>query len=82
MAPFKFVDGVLRGQEIQQFGDGSSSRDYTFIDDIVDGVIRALDRPSGYKIYNLGNGDPISLKRFIEIVGECTGIEPIGPPFM
>eukprot|EP00618_Florenciella_parvula_P012984 CAMPEP_0119540474 /NCGR_PEP_ID=MMETSP1344-20130328/52356_1 /TAXON_ID=236787 /ORGANISM="Florenciella parvula, Strain CCMP2471" /LENGTH=477 /DNA_ID=CAMNT_0007584235 /DNA_START=20 /DNA_END=1453 /DNA_ORIENTATION=+ len=77
MAPFKFVDRVLRGQEIQQFGDGSSSRDYTFVDDIVDGVIRALDRPSGYKIYNLGNGDPISLKRFIEIVGECTGIDPI-----
>jgi len=71
MAPFKFVDRVLRGAEIQQFGDGSSSRDYTYIDDIVDGVIRTLDRPSGYQIYNLGNGDPIELREFIGIVERC-----------
>jgi UDP-glucuronate 4-epimerase len=49
MAPFKFVDRVMRGAEIQQFGDGTSSRDYTYIDDIVDGIIRSLDRPSGYQ---------------------------------
>jgi len=73
MAPFKFVDRVIRGIEIQQFGDGSSSRDYTYIDDIVDGIIRAIDRPLGYQIFNLGNGNPISLKEFISIVEEASG---------
>ena len=68
MAPFKFVDRVMRGLPIQQFGDGTSSRDYTYIDDIVDGVLRALDRPKGYEIYNLGNGEPIELRRFIDLV--------------
>lgn len=73
MAPFKFVDRVFRGEEIQQYGDGSSSRDYTYIDDIVDGVIRALDRPLGYQIFNLGNGNPVGLREFIGIVEKATG---------
>jgi len=73
MAPFKFVDRVVRGAEIQQYGDGSSSRDYTYIDDIVDGVVRSLDRPLGYQIYNLGNGNPVGLRDFIRIVEESTG---------
>jgi len=73
MAPFKFVDRVCRGSKIQQYGDGSSSRDYTYIDDIVDGVVRSLDRPHGYQIYNLGNGNPVSLRDFISIVEKATG---------
>merc|ERR1719502_822038 len=73
MAPFKFVDRVSRGVEIQRFGDGSSSRDYTYIDDIVDGVVRSLDRPLGYQIFNLGNGNPVTLKDFISIVEKATG---------
>jgi len=77
MAPFKFIDRISRGLPIQQFGDGSSSRDYTYIDDIVDGVIRSLDRPQGYQIYNLGNGNPIELKRFIEIVEKYVGKKAI-----
>jgi UDP-glucuronate 4-epimerase len=68
MAPFKFVDRVSRGLEVQQFGDGSSSRDYTYIADIVDGVVRALDRPLGYQIFNLGNGSPYRLSDFIALV--------------
>ena len=73
MAPFKFVDRVSRGLEIQQFGDGTSSRDYTYIDDIVDGVVRSLDTPLGYQIYNLGNGNPVGLRDFIKIVESATG---------
>jgi UDP-glucuronate 4-epimerase len=73
MAPFKFVDRVSRGLEIQQFGDGSSERDYTYIDDIVDGVVRALDTPLGYQVYNLGNSNPVALRHFIEIVEKATG---------
>jgi UDP-glucuronate 4-epimerase len=73
MAPFKFVDRVSRGLEIQQFGDGTSSRDYTYIDDIVSGVVRALDRPLGYQIFNLGNGSPYRLCDFIALVEENVG---------
>jgi len=73
MAPFKFIDRVSRGLEIQQFGDGSSERDYTYIDDIVDGVVRSLDTPLGYQIYNLGNGNPVALRDFIALVEANTG---------
>jgi len=73
MAPFKFIDRVSRGAEIQQFGDGSSSRDYTYISDIVDGVVRAIDRPYPYQIFNLGKGDGTSLREFISLVEKHTG---------
>merc|ERR1711884_567990 len=77
MAPFKFIDRVSRGVEIQQFGDGSSSRDYTYISDIVDGVVRAIDRPYPYQIFNLGKGDGTSLKEFISLVEKHTGKKAI-----
>lgn len=73
MAPFKFIDRVSRGEELQQFGDGSSSRDYTFIDDIVNGVVRAIDRPYPYQVFNLGKGSGTSLKEFISIVVKHVG---------
>jgi len=73
MAPFKFIDRVSRGLELQQFGDGSSSRDYTYIDDIVDGVVRSIDRPHPYEVFNLGKGDGTSLKEFIDIVQKHVG---------
>jgi UDP-glucuronate 4-epimerase len=73
MAPFKFIDRVSRGKEIQQFGDGSSSRDYTYIDDIVDGIIRSIDRPYPYQIFNLGKGSGTSLKEFIDLVQKYVG---------
>jgi UDP-glucuronate 4-epimerase len=77
MAPFKFIDRVSRGMEIQKFGDGSSSRDYTYISDIVDGVIRAIDRPYPYQIFNLGKGNGTSLNEFISIVEKHTGRDAI-----
>jgi UDP-glucuronate 4-epimerase len=73
MAPFKFIDRVSRGVEIQQFGDGSSSRDYTYISDIVDGVVRAIDRQHKYEVFNLGKGSGTSLKDFIDLVQKHTG---------
>ena len=44
MAPYKFISRVTTGAQIEQYGDGTTSRDYTYIDDIVDGVVRAIDR--------------------------------------
>jgi len=77
MAPFKFTDRIYRGVEMQQFGDGSSSRDYTYISDIVDGVIRAIDRPYDYQIFNLGKGEGTSLKTFINLVQKHVGKKAI-----
>ncbi|KAL9180233.1 hypothetical protein ACHAXT_008203 [Thalassiosira profunda] len=73
MAPFKFIDRISRGEEMQKFGDGSSSRDYTYISDIVDGVLRSIDRPYPYQVFNLGKGDGTSLNEFISIVEKHTG---------
>mmetsp|Transcript_4982 Transcript_4982/g.7608 ORF Transcript_4982/g.7608 Transcript_4982/m.7608 type:complete len:382 (-) Transcript_4982:281-1426(-) len=77
MAPFKFIDRITRGIPIQQYGDGSTSRDYTYIADIVDGVVRAIDRPLGYEIINLGNGRPFLLSNFISIVEKAVGKKAI-----
>ena len=77
MAPFKFIDRVSRGVELQQFGDGSSSRDYTYISDIVDGVVRAVDRPYPYQIFNLGKGSGTSLKDFLQLVQKHVGQKAI-----
>ncbi|KAH8055524.1 racemase/epimerase [Aureococcus anophagefferens] len=73
MAPLKFVDKISRGAPIQQFGDGSSSRDYTYVDDVVQGIVLSLDTPLGYQVYNLGNGSPTKLGDFIALVEEATG---------
>jgi UDP-glucuronate 4-epimerase len=77
MAPFKFIDRVARGMELQQFGDGSSSRDYTYIGDIVDGILRSIDRPYPYQVFNLGKGSGTSLKEFITIVEKHVGSKAI-----
>ena len=77
MAPFKFIDRIFNGNPIQQYGDGYTSRDYTFISDIVDGVVRSIDRPLGYQVFNLGNGRPFLLKNFIALVEENVGKKAI-----
>ncbi|MCP4503767.1 MAG: NAD-dependent epimerase/dehydratase family protein [Deltaproteobacteria bacterium] len=69
LAIHKFAHCILDDEEIPQFGDGSSARDYTFIDDIIDGVLRAADRCDGFHIYNLGSASPISLKGLIQKMG-------------
>jgi len=68
MAPYIFINKIMNDEEIIQYGDGSSERDYTYIDDIVDVVIRSLDKPLGFQIYNLGRGHPIALKDFIALI--------------
>eukprot|EP01103_Thecamoeba_quadrilineata_P019412 TRINITY_DN7850_c0_g1_i1.p1 TRINITY_DN7850_c0_g1~~TRINITY_DN7850_c0_g1_i1.p1 ORF type:complete len:335 (+),score=44.67 TRINITY_DN7850_c0_g1_i1:24-1007(+) len=77
MAPYKFMDSIYRGVPIQQFGDGTSQRDYTFIEDIVQGVIGAIDTPRPFEIYNLARGETISLKGFIALIEELVGKKAI-----
>lgn len=70
-----FLTKVSRGEPIRMFGDGSMSRDFTFVADIVSGVIAAYDRiPShGYRIWNLGNNNPVSLADMIAGVERVVG---------
>lgn len=76
MAIHKFVRMTLRGEPIPFFGDGSTRRDYTYVDDITSGVVRAIDRCRGYDIFNLGESETTSLADLVTQVGEACGREP------
>ncbi len=93
MALFLFTKAILEGKPIDVFNYGKCRRDFTYIDDIVEGVVRTLDNIatpnpdwSGdnpdtgtsyapYRLYNIGNNQPVELLRFIEIIEECIGKE-------
>ena len=68
MAIYKFIDNISKEKVIQMYGDGNSSRDYTYIDDIVNGIIASLKCPSTFEIINLGNSHPTKLKKLISII--------------
>lgn len=72
----KFVRLLESGEPIPQFGDGSSSRDYTYVADIARGVLAALDSDLAFEIINLGGSSPIRLDEMIAAVGEAVGVEP------
>jgi len=57
----KFADLILAGEELPVFGDGSLQRDYTYVDDIVEGLVRALDVPASFEVFNLGDSHPVRL---------------------
>ncbi|MCH7471641.1 GDP-mannose 4,6-dehydratase [bacterium] len=73
MAIHRFVQAVLEGQEITLYGDGRSSRDYTYIDDIVQGVIAALDSSLPYGIMNLGNNQTCELMELVRLIEDACG---------
>ncbi len=75
MAPYKFTRAVMEGQQIEMYGDGSTLRDYTYVDDIVAGVIAAADKPHAYEIFNLGNSSPVTLKDFIATIEKVAGAQ-------
>ena len=76
----KFTKYMLEGKNIPMFGDGTTSRDYTYITDIVDGIIQSCDyvikNNNVYEILNLGNSSPVSLKEMIYTIGKALNIEP------
>ncbi|MCC5816434.1 MAG: NAD-dependent epimerase [Leptospira sp.] len=89
MAYFSFTKNILEGKPIQVFNHGNMKRDFTYIDDIVDGISRVMNSPPKqynldtngesekvppYKIYNIGNNKPIELRRFIEILEDKLGL--------
>jgi UDP-glucuronate 4-epimerase len=73
----KFVRLLDSGEPIPQFGDGSSSRDYTFVADIVRGIIAAAERDLDFEIINLGGSAPVRLDELIAAVGAAVGVEPV-----
>ena len=74
-----FLSRISRGEPIRMFGDGTTSRDYTFIDDIVSGVMASYEKidAHGFRVWNLGGNEPVSLREMIQTVGEVVGVEPI-----
>ena len=93
MAFFKFTKAMLAGEKIPVFNHGRMIRDFTYIDDIVEGVIRVIDSPAKpdpeynhdlpkpstsdapYRIYNIGNGGPVELLRYIEVLENALGVK-------
>ncbi len=73
MAIHKFTALMDREEEIPIYGDGSSKRDYTYIDDLIDGMIAVLHRHKGYEIYNLGESRTTSLKELIQLIELALG---------
>ena len=76
MAIHKFTRAIADGETVPMYGDGSAERDFTFIEDIVDGISRTIDRNSGYSVYNLGNHRMVTLRFMIDTIGQALGIEP------
>jgi UDP-glucuronate 4-epimerase len=68
MAIHQFVRKILGGEQVTFFGDGTSQRDYTYVNDILDGIIKCLNRLRGYEILNLGESHTISLIKLIELI--------------
>jgi len=91
MSPMLFADRISRGEAIDVFNHGNHSRDFTYVDDIVEGVVRTLDHPAApdpaydaqspnpgssnapYRVYNIGNDQPVQLLRFIELLERHLG---------
>jgi UDP-glucuronate 4-epimerase len=77
LAIHKFARLIEQGKPIPMYGDGSMRRDFTYIDDIVDGVVAAMDRCSGYTIYNLGESRPVRLDELINAIEAALGKKAI-----
>ncbi len=76
MAIHKFTDLLARGETIPLYGDGASRRDYTFVDDIIDGVVATLDLAPPFEILNLGGAETTALSDLVSWLAEELGVEP------
>jgi UDP-glucuronate 4-epimerase len=77
MAIHKFTDLIASGRPVPMFGNGESRRDYTFIDDIIDGVVASLDLAPGFEILNLGGAETTRLADLVAWIGEALAVEPV-----
>jgi len=72
LAISKFMNALYKNEQIDLFGNGQTSRDYTFVDDIVNGILAAIDRCKGYSIFNLGNDSPTKLIDLVSTIAKIT----------
>jgi len=80
MAYFGFTEKIMRGEPIEVYGEGRMARDFTYIDDIVDGIIGVLDNPpaqGGHEVFNIGDSKPIGLMEMIQILEKELGREAV-----
>jgi UDP-glucuronate 4-epimerase len=73
MSPMLFAQTIMQGKPIQVFNHGDMQRDFTYVDDIVEGTLRVLDRPASYEIYNIGNHQPVALLDYIALLEQALG---------
>jgi UDP-glucuronate 4-epimerase len=69
----KFARLILAGAEVPVYGDGSLQRDFTYVDDIVDGIVRALDAPGPFDVFNLGNSHPVRVDYMVDTLAQALG---------
>jgi UDP-glucuronate 4-epimerase len=80
MAYYGFTQKILKGEPIEVYGEGRMARDFTYIDDIVDGIVGVLDHPpaqGGHEIYNIGDNDPVGLMEMITTLESAIGQEAV-----
>jgi UDP-glucuronate 4-epimerase len=73
MAIHRFVRLIEDGQPVPMYGDGTARRDFTYVDDVVEGIVRAIERPGGFRIYNLGTHETITLRDLIALIERAVG---------
>ena len=73
MAAYKFVRAIEEGKPIEVYNYGNMKRDFTYVSDIVKGILAAIDKPFGYEIFNLGNNRPVELNKFIAVIEKNLG---------
>ncbi len=79
MAPMKFMKNIVEGNPIDLYNYGNMKRDFTYIDDIVEGVCRILldEREVNFEVYNIGNSEPVTVPYFIDVIENATGKKAI-----
>lgn len=77
MAPYMFTESIIKGKTISKYGNGETSRDYTYIDDIVSGIKATISFKCDFEIFNLGNNTPITLNKFIHTLENIIGKKAI-----
>jgi UDP-glucuronate 4-epimerase len=75
MMAYKVLDSIFLDREIPLYNDGQMHRDWTYVQDIVSGIVAAVDRPMGYEAINLGRGDPVLLADFVQLIEDLAGQE-------
>jgi UDP-glucuronate 4-epimerase len=73
MAIARFVRAIDEGRPVPVYGDGRARRDFTYVDDIIDGIVRTIERPGGFRVFNLGTERTVTLGDLIEVIERAMG---------